>query len=606
VHYSIAKTMSVSLVVVAVGTSAAMSQRPASEHLLPETTKAFVTTRNCPELVKRWEQTQFGQLVNDPQLRPFLDELRSAPGAPWLYINQTMGVSFEDLRTVTTGELSVALVRLDNDRCGTVVLADVRGEDLHAVDALIAKIHDRLQQKGAQLAQLEVAGVSATMFELKTANGEVTRTVYFIKEGLFAVADDAELAEGVLKRWSGDRSESLSAVPAFRQIMDRCAFQAAGLVPDLRWFVEPVGLIRLGYEPDPDREGRDDPERFAAKHGFDAVEGIGGFVNFKVDGFDVLHRTLVNLHKPYESSMQMFEFLPGARSDPLPWISSNVSSYTVLNLDIVKAFDHCADLFDDLIGEGVEGTFDAIIDDLKAPDGPQVDMRSDLIEHLGTHVISMGCYIAPVSETSEGTILAIEASDERKVANAVKYLLRDDPAVHRMRVEGFSHDLWKVGEDLSPMEADGGPLFSSLGLMVAHGHLLIATDIQFLRGLLYRRIDDGSLADDNRFRDAIGKLGSLGDDRAWMKMIAYLDRDFFTTYELLRQGSLHKAASIYASAVRVLLEFIEGEGAERSAIDFGTLPTFGDIKRYLGISAIVASDDEVGWLVEGFIMPKTP
>ncbi len=49
---------------------------PASERLLPSTTKGFVSVGNVDHFRAEWAKTQIGQLLADPIMQPFVEDFR--------------------------------------------------------------------------------------------------------------------------------------------------------------------------------------------------------------------------------------------------------------------------------------------------------------------------------------------------------------------------------------------------------------------------------------------------------------------------------------------------------------------------------------------------
>ena len=78
---------------------------------------------------------------------------------------------------------------------------------------------------------------------------------------------------------------------------------------------------------------------------------MGGFVDFAVDRFELLHRTAVFAPPPYEKSMKMLVFPNSTQFDPQPWIPRDVATYTTFYCDLLNAFDNFGALFDELFGE---------------------------------------------------------------------------------------------------------------------------------------------------------------------------------------------------------------------------------------------------------------
>jgi hypothetical protein len=300
----------------------------------------------------------------------------------------------------------------------------------------------------------------------------------------------------------------------------------------------------------------------------------------------------------------MLSFLPTGQLAPPAWIPGDVSSYMTVSIDLKNAFDHCAALFDDLYADGIEGTFEGFLEDLRAEDGPQVDLERDLVAYLGTRVTMLGQYAAPDSEAGEeGNMVALAANDERRVSSAIERLFRDDPGATRIRLPGQPFDLWKVGEDSDQLPEQEGPTFSSSGVAVARGHLIIATDFRFIRQLLADESGTRPMAQTAAFQHADRKLSELGGEGLWLKTFSHLDRDLHRNYELLRLGRKEEARSITAAFLFRLLAAAMGSRSGSFNVDFAKMPKFDQVKHHLGTSAVIGRNHPSGWLLEGLILP---
>ena len=88
---------------------AAWSVQPA-EALLPATTKGFISTHDVDEVRTKFNETQLGEMVNDPVMRPFVDDVKKQIGAKLERAGKKLGVKWEDLEGVYGGEVCLALV----------------------------------------------------------------------------------------------------------------------------------------------------------------------------------------------------------------------------------------------------------------------------------------------------------------------------------------------------------------------------------------------------------------------------------------------------------------------------------------------------------------
>ncbi len=225
---------------------------PPSENLLPNSTKGYFAIPSVPKLVASWERTQLHQLLADPVMKPFTEDLHRQLDQKWFKSHEKIGLSFDDLRGIAAGELAVAMVGTTQGQTALAVLVDVTGQEQRAQDVL-KKAAENLTKEGAKRSQRKLAGVDVTVYELalKDDPKKVRTVAYFLKDGLLCGTDDMAVAADVLKRWDGKQPDNLSTLSPYQSVMGRCQKAAGELQPDVRWFVNPLGFaeaMRVGDE----------------------------------------------------------------------------------------------------------------------------------------------------------------------------------------------------------------------------------------------------------------------------------------------------------------------------------------------------------------------
>ena len=197
---------------------AAMGARP-SEELLPNTTKAYVSIDNLDELSAAWKKTQLGQLVNDPVMKPFVEDLQRQLKTKFSQTGIRLGLSWEDLNGVASGEVAVASIQPagDKSRCATVLLADVTGHGEKA-QQLLDKIGKNLVQKGATQGRADIGGVTFSAFKLakKKPTDRPITAFYTIHQSQLIAVDDVDVAAEMIKHFEGTHTTSLQSLPAFK------------------------------------------------------------------------------------------------------------------------------------------------------------------------------------------------------------------------------------------------------------------------------------------------------------------------------------------------------------------------------------------------------
>jgi len=596
---------------------------PPSDTLLPGSTKGFVTVANVPQFVERWHKTELGRLLDDPAMAPFGEDLRRQLKEKWARSHARLGLTLDDLDGLATGELSIAVVAPSKGRAALVLLVDIAGRQAEAKKA-IEKMAAVLIKQGAKRTKHDHRGTSLTVFATPP-NGtrkEPIHAIYFQKDDLLVTSDNLEVATGIVDRLAGVERETLAGLPAYIAVMERCQSAAGELAPHARWFVHPTelaGAIRTWR--DGRRRGGVDYLEVAKNQGFEAIMGVGGYVNFAVGQYGMLHRTFAFAPAPHTLAMRMLKFPNGVEFAPQAWVSKELATYTTFQCDFLNAFDKVDTLFDKIYGE--EGVFQDTIESVKNdPNGPQLDIREDLVKHLGERATLMTDYKLPITITSQRTLLAIEVKNPKALAASLERSMKGDPKARLLKIR--EHDVWEIfneedvitppdvegpgaaGDDDKTLAVPGGsgaaPVSSAV--TVALGHLFVASHIDLLEQVLAQPQAEEPLANDADYRLVASEYAKLGAGATCARGFARSDEQYHATFELFRQGKLPESDTFFAR----LLNLVLGEDREgvtrKPRFDGAALPEFNVVRRHLGPSGSFATSEPTGWMIVGFTVDK--
>jgi hypothetical protein len=604
-------------VVLLLTAGAAAQAVPPTDILLPETTKGYVSAPDVDTLVQRWDETPLGKLLADPAMQPFTKDLRRQIKEKWAASHARLGISIADLQGLATGEASMAIVMPKEGRAILVILADVSGKEREAV-ATLDKIGKNLKTQGAKSSKHNQHGVVMNVFETapKHDRDHGFTTVHFIKQGLFVATDSLALAGEVADRLNRPQKHTLAGLGAYQAVMERCQQPGEAVQPHLRWFVEPVGLAEaLRTWETHRRKGSTDYLKVAKNQGFTAVKGVGGCVNLALGHYGILHRTYVYAPPPYELAMRMAVFPKGGDFAPQEWVARGVSTYTSFQADILNAFDRFDTLFDEVYGEkGVwKDTLESIEED---PNGPQIDLRRDVVAHLGQRATLITDYELPITPTSQRKLMAIEAKDPVKLAAAISKSMNGDEKVRKLEIEG--HDVWEIIPEDESMPAldidDSGDAradaeeapparqvsLANSAVTVAKGHLMITSHVDLLRKVLAGVAKQDQLVNDADYARVQQECIKLGAGNDCAQGFARTDQQYRVMYECFQQGRLPEADTFLAHFINFLMGE-EKEGVTRKPrLDGSKLPEYKIVERYLGPAGSFATSENDGWLLVGF------
>jgi hypothetical protein len=613
---------------------------PPSDTLLPSSVVGYVSVANPAQFDQHWNKTQIGQMFADELMQPFLEDLKRQLDTKLNGVEKRLGITRDDLKGVPAGELSFSIIERHGSHAAVAITLDVTGHQEQA-QAFLSAVEEHFAARGGHKQDVEHAGTTLHVFEIPATQPDpVARTtVYFVKNDLLVGIDDRGEAEAILDRFSGEANDDLRSAIAYQTTMERCQREAAGIIPEVRWFVDPFRFVfaarTLRGTPRPTR--RDDYAKLLSEQGFDAIKGVGGHVNLLAEGgVEVHHRTAV--YAPpvagkesdplrWDLSMRMLQ-LPNAKQfEPQSWVPRMTASYTALNLQIGDAFDNFGPIFDAM--QGHEGAWKNTLEGWEVdPYGPQINVRKEFIENMGTQVSIVTDYVTPISPASERSIFAVEAKDEKQLAEALAKWMRKEPDVERRDINGI--EVWERVQRAAEIEqiAIDVPGFSTLdteakkqsdeerdrervlpnsATCVALGHLLVTSDINYLRDVLAGFGQHERLASSLDYQQVAAVMNKLapGDRSLWS--FARSDEEIRPTYELVRQGKMPESESMLGKLLNDLLttDVEKEEGILRKQrIDGSKLPSFEAVRRYFGPAGRTIRSDQDGWFISGIMLNK--
>ncbi len=614
---------------------------PPCDELLPSTTVGYLSVKNVEQFRENWNRTQFGQLLDDPAMEPFVEDMRRKARNKFDRVTEDLGLTLKDLGDVAGGEACIALVEPQPREAAVVVLADVSGHRTEA-QALLEKIDRRQKERSSPHKVYDAGQIKLMAYQIpdRRDSTKTRQSVFFLHDDMLVAADHLGVAHAIAAAFeSGHREDRLFRVPEFRAIMDRCGKELESGEPQVRWYVSPFRFVETYRVANPSREPRRgrDLIKILQSQGFSAIRGVGGFVDLYVDGkFELIHRTSVyappvqqadGSDDRYTLAARMLRFPNRGTLLPPTWLPREVAAFANCNWQMQRAFDASETLVDALIGE--EGSFQEVLDGIREdPVGPQIDLRSELVGHLGEQAMMITDYALPITPESERMLVALATTDEKALARAIERIMKSDPNAVRHEFAGvtvweiveepsempeltiespildpLAADLYEDADDMDDADGDKKGLPSS-AVCVANGHLLVATHFNFLVKVLVTAEERQTLAGCDDFGLVAKQMESIGPKNISFRFFSRTDEEYRAAYELIRQGRMPEARSLLGRILNAIL----GEGDEdvlrKQRIDGSKLPDFEMIRRYFGPAGVTITSEDDGWFAVGFMLNK--
>ena len=625
------------------GIAAADGSFPASEQIFPATTRGWVSISNGPEFRQRFNRSQYGLLLKDPSMKPFIESVRKQFESSNSSRLGRLGLTLDDLLEVAGGEYALGAVESPGGKLATVVLVDTTGHEDEA-RGLIEKMNQRMvDQKGTKVAANGESSLTVYQFAAAENSGRTgdQRVAFALSGNALVVGDDPALITQVMGTLGQGRGDCVGSLPAFAAVMDRCQGQAPARAAVVRWYVDPLPFAKAYQATNPPREKRKGPDYVAilGRQGFDAVKGAGGVVVFDDGGHSLRHQTMVyapplagrqpSSVERFNLAARMLQFPDVDAISPQPWVPRDISGWTSLQFDLRNAFVTVESLVDDLVGE--KGVYDDVIASVKEdPDGPQIDLEKDLVACLGNRMTLINDHATPIGDDSERLVIALEAIDPERVAATVAKSMSIDPDMAKIDVQG--NVAWELIDRSMAIpqleiETPGGAvvhadeddtqrrrsklrerdekLLPHSVVTVARGHLFVASHRDILERVLATNEGVESLGSTADYAKVAAELDRLLPGKAATRSFTREEEAIRPAYEMLRQGSMPKSKSLTGQ----LLNGILGDGkpgtVRTQRLDGSTLPDFEMIRRYFGTVGVGMQSLPDGWYITGMTLPRS-
>ncbi len=436
----------------------------AGDRIFPDSTKGFISIRNLNDLQAKWKETQIGQLMNEPIMDAFKEDMREKLEAG---MEKRFGFTLDSISELPSGEVAAGMIAIPDTMPGYVITLNV-ADRLKETKEYLNRLEEKLRKSGTTKTIEKYKGLDYTVFNFpapkqaelaEESKGRVSKTsapvlparqaFYLLKESTLIITDQRHLLTLASDRLDDSSKNALADVEDYQLVMQRCLGDIPeGTLPEIAWYIEPLDYgesIRVLMQGPIVERRKNKPSVFSVlkSQGFDAIRGVGGTASLKSEGKETIYRIFVYAKKPYRLAMRMLMFPDATDFVPPTWMPPDLARCTMFYVEPLAIFDNFGTLFDSLFMQGEEGVWEDIIEGLKEdPNGPQIDLREELVSHLGHRVLGLSKYEIPIDTQSENIVIAVELKDGKDAAvkKALEKLFGDDTEMEQM--EYNSYILW--------------------------------------------------------------------------------------------------------------------------------------------------------------------
>jgi len=634
------------IAVLAAGSAMAAGLAP-SEKVFPDTAVAWLSVTSPREFRARFDRSPYGRLLADPAMKAFVDGLKDQVSHNGKQRLAKLGLTLEDLAEVVGGELAAAAIKPAEGRLATVLLVDTTGCEDKA-RALVDTLGKRLVERKAEKVAVPNAPAELVVYQLPPEEDERQQTsprdrrvAFALAPSALVVGDDAVHVGQAFAALQKGRADSLATLAAFKAVEERSAGAVPAAAAPLRWFVKPLPFAVAWQAANPPREKKKGPDYVAilGRQGFDAIQAAGGVLVFSEGAHSLRHHSFIyapplagrdpDSPERFDLAARMLRFPVAAEIKPPDWVPGDVGGWTALQWDVQTAFTAVESLVDDVVGD--KGVYDDVIASLKEdPDGPQIDVAQDLVACLGKRITVISGHVEPLGIDSDRLVIAIECVDEQKVAATIAKVMNADGDMQKIELGGQaawelidrSHAIPSLevetpgGAVTHADEEDEGArrrqkrrekdekLLPHSTVAVARGQLLIASHRDILERVLTAEGGSGRLAVTDDYRILMEEVTKQAPGGLASRSFGREDVSIRPTYELLRQGSMPKAQSIFGQVLNGVLGDGKPGTVREQKIDGSKLPEFDAVRKYFGTVGTALEVYPDGWRLTGLSLPK--
>jgi hypothetical protein len=643
-----------------------LAASPPADQIFPDSTKGFFSIRNLKEFGDQWKQTQFGQLLADPLMENFKNEVQKQITER---MEKTFGLTFDGISSLPSGEIAFGMIAIPDQIPGYVLTMDITGKRSET-DTYLTNLTAKLITVGVKKSTETYKGQQITLLTFPppetppTLGGntriEITlapierKAYYTFFQDILIASDQLYLLQLIADRIADQSGKSLSNVEAYQTVIKRCTGDIPGNTPPIiRWYIEPLDygesiriLLQSRNPAIPIRKDKPSIFSILKQQGFDAIRGLGGTVSIKTEAQESVYRTFMYTKKPYRLAMQMLNFPDNTNFAPPLWMPSDLARCTMVYVEPLAIFDNFGILFDALIMPGEEGVWKDILKGLEEdPHGPQINIRAELIAHLGNRILGMSRYEKPITATSESIVIAAElkTGQESAMLAGIEKLFGTDPEMqatqynsykiwHRKPVEDTGYgpieieipDIFNnnipnlVDVNTIPVKAasppddeNAPPVFPDGGIVVAKGCLFVATNIDYLK-IILNRLDTSdesaktTIGNEAEYKEVDRIFAGMGltNKPHFFQFFARTHETLRPTYEMIRKGQMAQSQALLGKALNALFSPDEESGIRKQILDGSTMPEFDNIQHYFGKVGIYGISEENGFFMKGFTIER--
>ncbi len=568
---------------------------PKAAKLVPPETVALVEIDNFSQLRSQFEKTSLYKFYKDPAMARFFENAKTKWRQKIREQDNAVIEAVFAADVLPQGRVAFALVlnpKALNAKEPQELFIIQWGQNLSKIKEAVDKTVKEATEEGLRQRSEDYRGVSIkTIFKenpAKPGYDSSSKLNYCFVDDCLIGCDDIEILRFVIAQLKGAGSDTLADDSDYTG-----AIRAVGPYHDIDIYINIKQYIKTILAEDPIGVA----QMILTVLGFDNISAFGCSVGLgRYSGSSYCAKASLRIDGAKKGICKMLETESAAIKAPR-FVPASACSATFLNLSIKKAYAELDNLLSCFL-PNYAAKIDGPLAGSDSQGQPQVRLKSDIIEHLGSEIVVTQHIKKPFSKSSGAQYLVALAVDNRRALEKSvslwhsRQIAPNNPDSSR---ELLGHTIYIIeGQSLPFMPGGNLPLrtvgqpsagqMSKAALTITDTHLIFGTEAtveQSIRALVSKEVE--SLASAGWFNSAkvtipsVVGLACLKDDAASGELAWW---------------------TIKNGRTRDLIKLQFGPVALGELVDPALLPQFDSVRKYFGFSTFYGLSRPDGFFFE--------
>ena len=600
---------------------------PTTAGLIPPETVFLVDIHDFSQLKEQFDKTSIYKFYKDPAMAAFVENVKSKWREKMQQRNENdIFKAVVDENILPQGRVAFALVlnkqAIDVNEPMALFITQW-GQNTSKIKEAVDKAVKKAIEEGLHQSSEDYRGINIKTIIAEGSSrlgyGFSSKLSYCFLDDCLIGSEDIEVLKFVIAHIKGATSPTLAGDSDYN-----AAVASVGPYQDIIFYINIKQIIKTVTAEDSSA----DTQSIIANLGLDNVASVSGSIGFaRRPGCSCSGKAFLKIDGLKKGICKMLDMESAALRAPR-FIPQSVYSLMFLNLNVAKAYSEFVNILNSFSPEAAAVMYVPLLPD--SPDGqPGVQLKRDLIDHLGSQVIIAQSLDKPFSDAStppEG-LFALAANNPKSLEKSLsllhsKFIAADNPDAKR---ELLGHTIYLLdfsvllpafspGERTpmqSPVDSTDGfqscdllqdevpPRMPTLAFSVTNTHLIFGLESTVERAVRTLSSSEAvSLSSTKWFTSAksaiepsIVGLACLEDNSTWGEFFWWLMEQAKKTKN--QDSSLSVGVKMDSSSL-----FPHMMLSQAGLFDTSLLPSFDVVRKYFGLTALYGLSTADGFFFE--------